>query len=330
MVPPVQIDHRRTPDDAGVAEAQAVWNGLLAPQRTLDPRYFYDDRGSELFERITRLEVYYQTRTELAVLQSIADEIVEAVNPRELVELGSGAGRKVHVLLDAMRRRDLLDGCVLLDINETFLDASARRLAADYPEMRVRGVVGDFTRDLEAIGDGPRRLMVFFAGTIGNLHPDDTLPGFLAMVRRTLKDDDRLLVGLDLVKDRQRLEAAYNDPEGVTADFNRNALRVLNARFGTDFDPQAFDHVARWEPAAEWIEMRLRARRPMRVTMPGDPRRLVLEAGDEIRTELSCKFTRESFQRRLAGTGLELEGWWTDPQTLFALALARPATAAVA
>jgi L-histidine N-alpha-methyltransferase len=234
------------------------------------------------------------------------------------------------VLLDAMRRRGLLKGCVLLDINETFLDVSARRLASDYPEMRVRGVVGDFTRDLEAIGDGPRRLLVFFAGTIGNLHPDDTLPGFLAMVRRTLNDDDRLLVGLDLVKDRQRLEAAYNDPEGVTADFNRNALRVLNARFGTDFDPQAFDHVARWESAPEWIEMRLRARRPMRVTLPGDPRRLVLEAGDEIRTELSCKFTRESFRRRLAGTGLELDGWWTDPEALFALALARPSTTAVA
>ena len=320
----VTIDRRRSADEAGEREARAVWRALLEPPPTIDPRYFYDDRGSELFERITRLEEYYQTRTELRLLEEAAGEIVEAARPHELVELGSGAGRKVHLLLDAIRDRGLLTSCVLLDINETFLRDSAERLAGDYPEMLVRGVVGDFTRDLDAIGVGPARLIVFFAGTIGNLDPE-ALPRFLRMVRRTMVADDRFLVGLDLVKDRGRLEAAYNDGLGVTAAFNRNVLAVLNARFGTDFAPESFDHVAFWDPEMGWIEMRLRATREMRVGMPGDLRPLVLHRGDEIRTEISRKFTAESFAAALEGPGLELDGWWSDDEVLFALALARPA-----
>jgi L-histidine N-alpha-methyltransferase len=316
----VHIDRRRTPTVTGDLEARTVWEALLQPLPTVDPKYFYDDEGSALFERITHLEEYYQTRTELALLESIAADVVDAATPHELVELGSGAGRKVHLLLDAMRDRGLLDGCVLLDINATFLEASCRRLATDYPEMTVRGVVGDFTRDLDAIGEGPRRLLVFFAGTIGNLAPEARRE-FLRRVRRVMGPHDRFLIGLDLVKDRRRLEAAYNDAEGVTAAFNRNVLAVLNRRFGTDFDPGAFDHVAFWDADREWIEMRLRARRPMRVRLPSDPRSLLLESGDEIRTELSCKFTSDSFERSLSGTGLCLTDWWTDPDDLFALAL---------
>jgi L-histidine N-alpha-methyltransferase len=197
------------------------------------------------------------------------------------------------------------------------------RLAADYPDAAIRGVVGDFTRDLDRVGPGPRRMFVFLAGTIGNLDPHD-LPGFLGRVRRRMTRQDRFLVGLDLIKDRARLEAAYNDARGITARFNRNMLRVLNHRFGTDFDPAAFDHVALWNPDRSWIEMRLAARRPVRVTMPGEAGRLVLETGDSIRTEISCKFTRESFEARLEGTGLELDAWYTDGDGLFAEALLRP------
>lgn len=300
-----------------------MWEALLAPRPTTNPKYFYDDLGSELFERITELDEYYQTRTELALLEGIAGEIVDRARPRELVELGSGAGRKVHLLLDAMRDRGLLTAATLLDINGGFLAASARRLAGAYPELLVNGVLGDFTRDLDAIGVGERRLFAFFAGTIGNLEPDD-LPGFLAMVRRVMAPDDRFLVGLDLVKDRQRLEAAYDDSAGVTAAFNRNVLAVLNQRFGTDFDPDAFEHVAVWNPDGRWIEMRLRAVRSQTVRMPGDDRVLELEAGDEIRTEVSRKFTRGSFENALQGGGLALDRWWTDGDELFALALAKP------
>jgi len=318
----VQIDHRRTPEDASTGEARAVWEALLAPLPTIEPKYFYDDLGSRLFEQITELEEYYQTRTERRLLGEIAGDIVDAAAPHEMVELGSGAGLKVHLLLDEIRARDLLTSCVLLDINESFLSSSAHRLSTDYPEMLVRGVVGDFTRDLDAIGVGPRRLFVFFAGTIGNIEPD-AMPGFFEMVRRTMTPDDRLLVGLDLVKDRTRLEAAYNDAKGVTAAFNRNMLRVLNSRFHTDFDPDGFEHVAFWDAGQERIEMRLRAVRAATVTMPGDDRPLEIEAGGEIRTEISCKYTRGSFSRTLAGTGLALDRWWTDAEELFALALVK-------
>ena len=319
----VQIERFRTPENAGTLEKTAVWEGLLAEQPTTDPKYLYDDYGSELFERITGTAEYYQTRTELKLLETVAGEIVEIARPHELVELGSGAGRKVHLLLDAIRNRGLLTSCVLLDINETFLETSAMRLADDYPELLVRGVVGDFTRDLQAVGLGPPRLFVFFAGTIGNLHPD-LLPEFLSRVRRTMASDDRFLIGLDLVKDRARLEAAYNDSAGVTAAFNRNVLSVLNSRFGTNFDPSLFDHIALWNEDGGWIEMRLRASEGMRVVMPGDPRPLVLRRGDEIRTEISCKFTKRRISNALHGSDLVLENWWTDTDALFALGLVKP------
>ena len=189
--------------------------------------------------------------------------------------------------------------------------------------MLVRGVQGDFTRDLGAIGPGAPRLFVLLAGTIGNL-PHDELDRFLANVRRAMVADDRFLVGLDLIKDPARLEAAYNDAAGVTAEFNRNILSVLNARFATDFDPSAFEHRAFWDAENRWIEMRLRATRPMTVKMKGGVRPLDLVEGAEIRTELSCKFDRHSLGRVLSAGGFRLDGWWTDPRCDFALALLRP------
>ncbi|HSD66688.1 MAG TPA: L-histidine N(alpha)-methyltransferase, partial [Vicinamibacteria bacterium] len=251
-----------------------------------------------------------------------ADAVVAAVAPFELVELGSGSGRKTRFFLDAMRLRGWLESVLLLDIGESFLHESVVRLQGDYPEARVRGVVGDFARDLAALGPGGGRLLLFLAGTIGNLHPDE-LASFLRAAASVLEPGDGFLVGVDLVKDPACLHAAYNDSAGVTAEFNRNILRVLNERLGADFDPWDFEHRAFYDPERQWVEMRLRARRPLTARVPGAGVTLDLQAGDEIRTELSCKYTRETFAARLAGTGLALERWITDPLRLFASALLR-------
>jgi len=319
----VQIEHGKRRAEDPETERAEVRRNLLRTLPRIDSKYFYDDVGSHLFEEITRLPEYYQTRTEEELLATIADEVVGSTGARELVELGSGAGRKIRLLLDAMRRRDRLEGCVLLDINETFLRTSAESLADFYPEMEVRGVVGDFLHDLESVGGGARRrLFIFLAGTIGNLYPHQH-DHFLRRVRAVLGPNDAFLVGLDLVKDPARLEAAYNDSAGVTAEFNLNALRVLNRRFGTEFEVDAFEHVAFFDPQQEWIEMRVRARRSTSATL-GPNRELRFQPGDEIRTEVSRKFTRESFVTSLLGTGLELSDWYTDKDSLFASALIRP------
>jgi L-histidine N-alpha-methyltransferase len=322
----IERGHRWACDPA--AEHADVRRNLLRTLPRIDAKYFYDDVGSQLFEDITRLPEYYQTRTEEALLESIADEVVALTDPLELVELGSGAGRKIRLLLDAMRRRGRLEGCALLDINESFLRSSAERLAVEFPEMAVRGVVGDFLHDLDSVGAGANRLFIFLAGTIGNLYPHQ-LSAFLETVRASLGEDDSFLIGLDLVKDSGRLEAAYNDSAGVTAEFNLNALRVLNRRFGTAFEIDAFDHVAFYDPESAWIEMRLRANRPTSASL-GDKREMLFARGDEIRTEISRKFTRRSFACELEGTGLELSQWFTDPEDLFALALVRPISASEA
>jgi L-histidine N-alpha-methyltransferase len=303
--------------------ADEVRAGLqLRPLPELPSKYFYDDRGSALFDEITRLPEYYQTRTELAILETIAEEVVDVARPRELCELGSGIGRKVRLLLDAMARRGLLERCVLLDISEGFLVESAETLDADYPDLAVRGVVGDFLEDLPALGPGDGRLALFLAGTMGNLHPD-RVPAFLRALARQLAPGDTFLVGLDLVKDEARLHAAYNDSAGVTAEFNRNILRVVNAHLDANFEPEAFEHVAFYDRADAWIEMRLRATRDMDVAIPGADLQMAFESGEEIRTELSCKYTRASLEARLPGTGLCVEGWYTDPDELFASALLR-------
>jgi L-histidine N-alpha-methyltransferase len=302
-----------------------VREGLLRrPLPELPCKYFYDERGSELFEEITRLPEYYPTRTETAILAAHAAEIVDAVAPLELAELGSGAGRKIRFFLDAMRSRERLESVLLLEINEAYLRESVSRLQADYPEARVSGVTGDFVSDLGALGPGGDRLLLFLAGTIGNLHPDE-VPAFFETAAGVLAPGDGFLVGVDLVKDEARLHAAYNDSRGVTAEFNRNILRVLNARLGASFDPSDFEHRAFYDAERQWIEMRLRARRRVSVRIPAADLTLRLEPGDEIRTELSCKYTRESFVARLRGSGLTLERWFTDPEVLFASALLRRA-----
>ncbi len=306
--------------DTMVAEVRA---GLARrPLPELPCKYFYDDRGCALFEEITRLPEYYPARTETGILAEHADAIVEAVAPFEIVELGPGSCRKIRFFLDAVRLRGWLESVQLIEISEAALAASVARLQHDYPEARVGGVVGDFAHDLAELGPGGGRLILFLAGTVGNLHPQE-LPSFFREVATALEPQDGFLVGVDLVKDEARLHAAYNDSAGVTAEFNRNILRVLNDRLGADFDPWDFDHRAFYDRERQWIEMRLRARRSLEAHVPGAGMTLALQAGDEIRTELSCKYTRETFQARLGGTGLELERWITDPQGLFASALLR-------
>jgi L-histidine N-alpha-methyltransferase len=320
------IERARPRGDEGARMAAEVREGLARrPLPSLPCKYFYDDVGSDLFEQITRLPEYYQTRTEERLLERIADEVIARAAPVELMELGSGTGRKIRLLLDAMARRDGPRRLTLLDISEHVLEDSARRLAAAYPGLSVRGVVGDFQEDLREIGPAEGRMAVFFAGTIGNLYPED-VPGFLRDAAGTLAPGGRFLVGLDLVKDPARLHAAYNDAAGVTARFNRNILAVMNRRLGADFDPSAFEHVAFYDRERAWIEMRLRATRPVRVRVPAADVVLDLPRGGEIRTEVSCKYTRASFAALLAGTGLAVDRWYEDPDRLFALALlVRPA-----
>ncbi len=321
---PPRIRRTRSAEAEAARMAAEVREGLSRrPLPTLPSKYFYDERGSALFDEITRLPEYYPYRTEETILREIAGEVVARVRPRELVELGSGLGIKTRLLLDAMRREWLLDRCTLLDISEEALLASASALAAAYPGLSVTGIVGDFLEDLGELGPGGSRLVLFLAGTIGNLHPDE-VPDFFVRLARGLAPGDGVLVGVDLVKDERRLHAAYNDAAGVTAEFNRNVLRVVNRGLSGDFDPEAFQHVAFYDRERAWIEMRLRATRDVRVHLPGAGLDLTLSRGDEIRTELSCKYTRESFASRLPRSGLAIEGWYTDGEGLFASVLLRP------
>jgi L-histidine Nalpha-methyltransferase len=329
-----RIQKARPMDEDTTLMASEVREGLTAPERWLPCKYFYDDRGSALFDAITTLPEYYQTRTEERLLETIADEIIDTIRPSELVELGSGVGRKIRLLLGSMQRAGLLRSCVLFDINESFLEQSADELARGYEGLSVRGIVGDFAKDLSAVGPcqriatspgdlGGGRMAIFLAGTVGNLHPSE-VPPFLRRVRALLEPPDAFLLGVDLVKDPARLEAAYNDAAGVTAQFNLNILEVINQRLGADFDPTAFRHVAFYDRRRAWIEMRLRAARPSRVHIPAADLIVNFREGDEIRTEISCKYTRESLGAVLTDTGLEIARWFTDPESLFALALLTP------
>jgi L-histidine N-alpha-methyltransferase len=315
------IVHARPGGQERALLAAEVRAGLTAtPLPTLPSKCFYDDRGDALFDEITRLPEYYLTRTEEAMLPTVAHEVAARLRPRHLVELGSGIGGKVRMLLDAMA--GTLESCTLFDISEAALSESMRQLRRERPGLRTLGVVGDFLKDLPAVGPGGSRLLAFLGSTIGNIDPRD-VPPFFRAAAEVLAPGDGMLVGLDLVKDRARLEAAYNDSRGVTAEFNKNILRVVNTRLGADFDPDAFEHVAFYDAQRAWIEMRLRARRACRVTVPAAEVVLSLAPGDEIRTEISCKYTRETLQERVEGTGLVLDTWRTDPESLFALALLR-------
>ncbi|WP_016697318.1 L-histidine N(alpha)-methyltransferase [Actinoalloteichus spitiensis] len=310
-------------DEHAAAEALRadVRVGLTDVPRWISPTWLYDSRGSELFDEITRLPEYYPTRAERAVLARVAPEIAAATRAGTLVELGSGSAEKTRLLLDAMTALGDLRRYVPIDISMSALRLSSAEIAADYPGLDVHGVLGDFTRELGPLPAEGTRLVAFLGGTVGNLAPDQRRH-FYRTMRSHLRTGEWLLVGADLVKDPATLLLAYDDPAGVTAEFDRNVLRVLNRELDGDFDVDAFQHVARWDPRQEWIEMRLRARRPLRVRLDALDLTLELAGGEEIRTEISAKFRPERVRAELADAGFAVNAEWTEPEHRFALFLA--------
>jgi L-histidine N-alpha-methyltransferase len=304
--------------------ANDVLDGLTRPFKEIPPKHFYDARGSELFERICEQPEYYPTRTEKLLLERQADEIVARTRAGELVELGSGAADKARILLDAMQRAGTLRRYVPLDVSERVIEDAAHQLVDDYDGLTVHGVIGDFERHLERVpaSNGTPRIVALLGGTIGNF-PPGTRRSLLRKIAALLGPSDRLLLGTDLVKDPAVIEAAYDDAEGVTAEFNRNVLHVINRELDADFVPEFFEHVAFFDRRHEWIEMRLRARRPCSVLIGDLDLRVEFAAGEELRTEISAKFTRARVQADFESAGLTLDEFYTDGKELFALSLGR-------
>nr|WP_218860082.1 L-histidine N(alpha)-methyltransferase [Petropleomorpha daqingensis] len=312
------------PDDAAEALRADALAGLTATPKELPPRWFYDERGSELFDRITRLPEYYPTRTERSILDARAGEIAAAAGADVLVELGSGTSEKTRLLLTALREAGTLRRFVPFDVDPSVLRLAGAALTEEYPGLEVDGVVGDFTRHLGELPTDGRRMVAFLGSTIGNLAPAERA-AFLADLAATLQPGDSFLLGTDLVKDPGRLVRAYDDAEGVTAEFNRNVLLVLNRELKADFDPESFDHVALWDAEHEWIEMRLRSARDQQVNVAALDLGVPFAAGEEMRTEISAKFRKAGVERELAAAGLAMTHWWTDPAGDFGLSLAQPA-----
>ncbi|AVZ76662.1 L-histidine N(alpha)-methyltransferase [Streptomyces lunaelactis] len=310
---------RTLPEDATEAALRAdVLHGLTRTPKALPPKWFYDARGSELFEEITRLPEYYPTRAEREILLHRAPEIAAASGAHTLVELGSGSSEKTRHLLDALPS---LHSYVPVDVSESALTGAAKALLEERPGLNVHALIADFTRGLALPGTPGPRLVAFLGGTIGNLLPAERAV-FLRSVRSLLAPGDALLLGTDLVKDEDVLVRAYDDASGVTAAFNKNVLSVIARELGADVDPDDFEHVALWDREQEWIEMRLRARFALTVKIPELDLVVPFEAGEEMCTEISAKFRQEGVRTELAAAELELTHWWTDTEGRFALSLA--------
>jgi L-histidine Nalpha-methyltransferase len=324
MSAPLTVDVKFTGTERRALLEADVRDGLGKLPRTLRPTWFYDERGSRLFDDITRLPEYYLTRAEEAILSEHAVDIVAASNADTLVELGSGTSTKTHLLLEAMAKAGVLRRIDLLDVSEEVMREAAEELRSWYG-VEVNAVVGDFTRHLDALPRRGRRLWVFLGSTIGNFAPGER-KRLLFDLEVNMGSGDHLLLGTDLIKAEERLLAAYDDAAGVTAEFNRNVLLVLNSELGATFDPAAFEHVAVWDPEQNWVEMRLRATRPQEVAISVLPElgRLRFEAGEEIRTEISAKFDPGRLRDELAAAGLVQHSAWLDPAGDFQLTLARP------
>jgi L-histidine N-alpha-methyltransferase len=293
--------------------------GLTSTPKELQPKWFYDERGSELFDAITRLPEYYLTRAERSVLERHAGEVAAMIGATTLIELGSGTSDKTRILLDALASPRFMP----FDVSEATLRASAQTLAHEYPALEILAVVGDFERDLPLLPRGGRRLLAFLGSTIGNLPPKRrTL--FLNDVASTLDDGDAFLLGVDLVKSPARLVAAYDDPAGVTREFNLNVLQVLNGELDADFDVSAFEHVAQWNAEAEWMEIFVRSLREQTVRLEALELEVAFDAGELMRTEISAKFHLERIANELEAAGLAVRRRWTDDAGDFAVLLAAP------
>jgi L-histidine N-alpha-methyltransferase len=307
--------------------ADDVLDGLTRPFKELPPKHFYDAYGAELFDRICELPEYYPTRAERAILEERSAQIVAATNAAEIVELGSGTAAKTRLLLGAMAQARTLRRYVPVDVTESMVVTCADELVDEFPGLRVHGIVGDFERHLPHVpAPGGPRVVAFLGGTIGNFTPGSRRRFLRAIAKLLRPGVDHLLLGTDLVKDPAVLEAAYDDRAGVTAEFNRNVLRVINRELDADFDIEAFEHVAFFDREREWIEMRLRAERRMDVHIGDLGLDVAFAPREELRTEISAKFTIERLGADLTAAGLELRDVLADPEELFALSLsARPA-----
>ncbi|KAB7623171.1 L-histidine N(alpha)-methyltransferase [Alkalilimnicola sp. S0819] len=305
--------------------AEDVRRGFARPQRELPPKYFYDEAGSQLFDRICDTPEYYPTRTEAELLREHAGEIIRQAAPEQLIEFGSGSCRKTRHLLQACAEQGFAPLFQPFEFCESMLRESAADLLRDYPWLRVNGLQGDYTAGLQTVPLPPgRRLFVFLGGTIGNFTPEQSRH-FLTELRERMAPGDHLLLGADRVKAVEALEAAYDDAQGLTARFNLNVLRVLNRELGADFEPKAWAHQARFDPGHSRIEMHLRARsaQTVRVTALGE--QYAFAVGESIRTEISRKFTVEALHQELEGAGLAPVGHFEPAQRSFSLLLARPA-----
>jgi L-histidine Nalpha-methyltransferase len=314
--------------DAAATMRRDVRAGLSTKPKELAPKYFYDERGSQLFEQITELSEYYPTRAERSILAERSGEIAAAAGlPRTLVELGSGSAAKTRHLLSAMRDAGCLRTYVPVDISEQITHETAEALVGEYPGLAVRGLVCDFEHDLERIPDSDGgRLLAFLGGTIGNLYPAARRE-FLARLGSLMGPEDRLLLGTDLVKAHDRLEAAYDDAGGVTAEFNKNVLRVLNRELGADFDLDAFEHVATYDAEEARMDIRLRSLEEQTIRVEELEMEISFARGEEMRTEISSKFTYERLTQVYDEAGLAISGWFTDADCDYALSLARPSVA---
>lgn len=301
--------------------AEDVREGLSRQRKSIPPKHFYDARGSELFDAICELSEYYLTRAEQSLLDAFAADVLRTARPTDLVELGSGAARKTRALLDAAAAEPIRLRYHPFDVCEPMLRSSARALLAAYPWLTVHAIVGDYERHLDRLPRGARRLVAFLGSTIGNLSPRDATE-FVAAIGAMLRPGEHLLLGADLVKPAAALEAAYDDGAGVTAEFNRNVLRVVNRELDADFDVEGFDHVAFFDRRRARVEMHLRARRAQRVSIAKLGMTVELEAGETIHTEISRKFTRRRLAAMCRGAGFALRRFYATTDPAFALLLA--------
>jgi L-histidine Nalpha-methyltransferase len=319
------VDVHLDPADWSTHLAEETRRGLSDDPPWIPPVWFYDELGSKLFDEITRLPEYYPTDAERSILRSHSDEIARLTDAGTLIELGSGTSEKTMLLLEALHRRGGLWRVAPFDVSEEVLRSSAQTIAATLPGVRVHAVVGDFHQHLDRVPTDGVAVLAFLGSTIGNFEPDQRA-GFLGQVRDALEDDDWFLLGTDLIKDRSRLVAAYDDAAGVTAAFNVNALDVMNRELGADFDPSAYRHRAHWDDEHGRIEMHLVARGDQTVRVAGlDDLELRLGDGEHLRTEISTKFTPDGIESELVAAGLQPVHRWFDEDGDFLVTLSRPA-----
>ncbi len=318
----LQIEHLLSPQSARTDDGDDVVRGLTQTPKTLPPRYFYDDRGSQLFEQICDLPEYYPTRTEAAILEQYASEVARMTGACELVELGSGSSRKTRLLLDAYQDLGYSLRYVPIDVSAGILQESAEKLLEDYPSLQVRGLVSTYEQALAQLQPTtlPARMIFFLGSTIGNLNPQEC-DRFLTQITTALEPGDYFLLGIDLQKPLEILEAAYNDSQGITAAFNLNMLNHLNWRFQGNFEPNLFKHWAFFNQENSQIEMHLQCQQDCTVSLKALDLTVNFSEGETIHTEISRKFNLEKMRQYLAKQGLQPLHTWTDKNDWFALLL---------